>query len=184
MHVTMIRHGKVDMPWVKRYNSKEYDQAWLDYDTYNILPITEHLKIAPDATVIVTGFKRTHQTAEQFLGVHDYIIVKDLLDEIPLRSFMDTQLRIERHILNILGRIQWYLPISRQPERRKASRERAAKFIDMLEKRGDGNYVIVMHGFFLRTLASVFRHRGYKMKNQPFFGVPNLYTAEAIKETL
>ena len=182
MRVTMIRHGQVDMPWAKKYNSKEFDQAWLDYDHYDILPVTQHLDISPKAKVFVSPYKRTHQTAEQFLGVHDYTVIEDLLNEIPLRSFMDTGHRFERHFMNFLGRAQWYLPMKRQPERRSASRRRAGKLVDFIEKLPDGDYVLVMHGFYLRTLASVFRHRGYKMTGQPFFAVPNLYTAIAEKK--
>ena len=113
MRIMFIRHGKVDMPWVKKYNSRDYDQAWLDYDTYDILPIKEHLDIWPGSQVIVTGYKRTHQTAEQFLGVKDYMIVEDLLDEVPLKSFMDTNIRFNRHLLNFLGRVEWYFPMKR-----------------------------------------------------------------------
>ena len=181
MRVMMIRHGKVNMPWVKKYNSKEYDQAWIEYDKYDILPITDHLDIYPDAKVLVSPFKRTHQTAEQFLGVHEYTIIDELLNEIPLRSFVETNRRFRKNLMNFLGRVEWYLPLKRQPERRRASRERAAKMVDLIEKMGDGDYVLVMHGFYMRTLASMFRHRGYKIKHQPFFAVPNLYTSEAIK---
>lgn len=182
MRITFIRHGKVDMPWVKKYNSEDYDQAWLDYDTHDILPLAERLEISPDSRVIVTGYKRTQQTAEQFLGRKDYLIVEDLLDEIPLRSFMDTKLRINRHMLNFLGRVEWYLPMKRQPERRKASRERAQKAVDYIESLGDGDYVIIMHGFFMRTLGSILKKRGYKLKNQPIFFVLNLHTAEAVRK--
>jgi broad specificity phosphatase PhoE len=182
MRIMFIRHGKVDMPWVKKYNSRDYDQAWLDYDTYDILPIEKHLDIWPGAQVIVTGYKRTHQTAEQFLGVKDYMIVEDLLDEVPLKSFMDTNIRFNRHLLNFLGRVEWYFPMKRQPEWRRKSRERAKKAVDYIESLGDGDYVLVMHGFFMRTLGSILKRRGYKLKNQPVFAVRNLHIAEAVKK--
>ena len=182
MRIMFIRHGKVDMPWMKKYNSRDYDQAWLEYDTHDILPIKEHLDIWPGAKVIVTGLKRTHQTAEQFLGVYEYTVVEKLFDEVPLRSFIDTAHRFNRVLMTFLGRVEWYLPMKRQPERRRASRSRAEKAVDYIESLGDGDYVIVMHGFFMRTLGSILRRRGYRLKNQPVFAVRNLHVAEAVKE--
>ena len=182
MRITFIRHGKVNMPWEKKYSSKDYDQAWLDYDACDILPISGRLEIRPGAKVICTGFKRTQQTAEQFLGVSDYSIVEKLFDEVPLRSFMDTKRPVNRVLMTFLGRVEWYLPMKRQPERRKASRARAEKAVDYIESLGDGDYVIVMHGFFMRSLGAILRRRGYKMTNQPVFAVRNLHTAVAEKE--
>ena len=152
------------------------------YDTYDILPIEEHLDIWPGSQVIVTGYKRTHQTAEQFLGVHEYLILEDLLDEVPLRSFMDTKIKFNRHLLNFLGRVEWYFPLKRQPEWRRKSRARAEKAVDYIESLGDGDYVLIMHGFFMRTLGSILKRRGYKLKNQPVFAVRNLHIAEAVKK--
>ncbi len=182
MRVLMIRHGRVDMPWAKKYNAKEYDLAWQHYDDCDILPVTGHMEIPREAKVYVSSFKRTHQTAEQYLGVKEYTVLSDLLDEVPLRSFADVKLRMRRRWLDVLGRIQWYLPLKRQPERRKVTRQRADRLIDYLEAQGDGNYVLVMHGFYMRTLGAMFRKRGYRIRNRRIFTVPNLCTVEAVKD--
>jgi broad specificity phosphatase PhoE len=108
--------------------------------------------------------------------------VEKLFDEVPLRSFMDTKRPVNRVLMTFLGRVEWYLPMKRQPERRRASRARAEKAVDYIESLGDGDYVIVMHGFFMRSLGAILRRRGYKMTNQPVFAVRNLHTAVAEKE--
>ena len=51
-----------------------------------------------------------------------------------------------------------------------------------LEAQGDGNYVLVMHGFYMRTLGAMFRKRGYRVRNRRIFTVPNLCTVEAVKD--
>lgn len=37
MKITIIRHGKVDMTWDKKYNSAAYDSACAQYDQSPIL---------------------------------------------------------------------------------------------------------------------------------------------------
>ncbi len=181
MEIRLIRHGKVNMDWKKRYNSSEYDCAWDEYDTKDILPIEDRLEIPKDAKVFVTTYKRTHQTAEQFLGAKEYEIIESLADEVPLRSFIDTKHRFSRRLMNFLGRVEWYLPLKRQPERRRASYLRALRFIDYIESRTD-NAVIVMHGFFIRTVCRALKRRGYKLDHQPIFGVPNLIVVDAVRK--
>ena len=182
MRVLMIRHAKVDMPWKKKYNAEEYEEAWLHYDDCDILPVEGHLEIPENAKVFVSPFKRTHQTAEQYLGVSEYTILQDLLNEVPLISFAKVKRRHRRRFMDVVGRIQWYLPFSRQPEKRKGSRARAGELIDFLEKQGEGEYVLVMHGFYMRTLGAMFKKRGYHVRNRRIFAVPNLATTIAEKE--
>ncbi|MBR4767528.1 MAG: histidine phosphatase family protein [Lachnospiraceae bacterium] len=181
MRIILIRHGKVNMAWQKKYTSREYDQAWAEYDKRDILPIQTHLDLPESIRVYCTNMKRTQQTAEQFLRRKNYEIIESLANEIPLRSFRDLNHRHSRRLMNFVGRLQWYFPTKRQPENRAASYKRAIKLIEYLEN-GVDDAVVVMHGFFLRTVCRALKHDGYKLDHQPFFGVPNLTVVNAVKD--
>ena len=182
MKITLIRHGKVNMDWKKRYTSAEYDDAWERYDDCDIFPITKHYEVDEDAKVFVTGFKRTQETAKQFLGVDQYEIIESLADEVPLKSYKDSLKRHRRGYMNFRGRLQWYLPSHRQEERRKATFLRAYELIRFLEQQTD-DAVVVMHGFFLRAMCFVLKKSGYHVSSIPRFRVPNLVVVEAVKRT-
>lgn len=180
MRITLIRHGKVDMDWKKRYTSTEYDEAWARYDNCDIFPITEHYDIPEDAKVYVTTYKRTQETARQFLGVENYEIIDSLANEVPLRSYKDSEKRHRRNYMDFRGRLQWYLPSKRQAERRSETFKRASELIRFLESQTD-NAVVVMHGFFLRAVCLVLKRNGYRLSLVPRFRVPNLIVVEAEK---
>ena len=181
MRILMIRHAKVDMPWKKKYNAQEYDQAWRQYDECDILPAEKRMEVYPGAKVFVSSLKRTHQTAQQYLGVRDYTVPEHLLDEVPLRSFADVRRRFPRHMMDAVAQLQWLLSSKRQPERRGMTRERAERMIDCLEEQGDGDYVLVTHGFFVRMLVAALRRWGYSVRNRRILFTPNLCAMEAIR---
>ncbi len=180
MRVKIIRHGKVDMDWKKRYTSKEYSTVWDRYDEMDIFPVTVHCDTYPNRRVYVTDMKRTHQTAEQYLGVSDYEVLPVLMNEVPLVPFIRTRLHLAKRIFDIMGRIQWYFPWSRQPETRGATYDRCDRLIAFLEDR-DEDCVLVLHGFYMHALLGALKKHGYQLDKKHFV-IKNLCTVEAVKE--
>lgn len=180
MKITLIRHGKVNMNWEKRYTSAEYDAAWKAYDDCDIFPIEDHLDLPPDAKVFVTPFKRTQETARQFLGAETFEIIDGLANEVPLRSYKDSNRRRSPGYMNFRGRLQWYFRSKRQEELPRETKKRAEQLISYLESRTD-NAVLVMHGFYLRIVVAVLISKGYLVTGRPRFKVPNLIVVDAVK---
>ena len=182
MTIYLIRHGQVDFNWEKKLNSKDYDQAWSDYDQRPVKPITKRFEVPEDAKIFTTSYERTQETARQYLGRDDFTVIPDgLADEVPLVSYKDTDKPKKVWKMNFCGRIQWYTHGERQPEWRNNSLERANKLIDYLEAQDAETIVVVFHGFFLRTVSRALRIRGYKQEGRPKFTVPNLITVKAVK---
>ncbi|MBR3437830.1 MAG: histidine phosphatase family protein [Lachnospiraceae bacterium] len=182
MTIYLIRHGQVDFHWEKKLNSKDYDQAWSDYDHTPIKPITRRFEVPEDAKIFTTSYKRTQDTARQYLGREDFTVIPDgLADEVPLVSYKDTDKPKRVWRMDFRGRLQWYTHGKRQPEWRRNSLERAYKLIDYLEAQDAETVVVVFHGFFLRTVSRALRKRGYKQEGRPRFAVPNLLTVKAVK---
>jgi broad specificity phosphatase PhoE len=158
MSVTLLRHYKVNYIWKKRYTPKEYRAALREYDGANIidqkveLPSTYH-------QVIISSLQRTFQTMKLLMDDPPYRKTS-FLDEVPIEPFTDKEKEYSLTFLTIMARVQWMLNIRRQSETRKRSVQRAKELIDKY-LHGNGNYLIIGHGFFLRILSREMLRRGF-----------------------
>ena len=176
MKLTLIRHGKVNMQYDKRYDSAAFDVAQEGYDTADIFPVPADAADPAIKTALIPGaddptkrlkfyistLPRTRQTLMGLYGGVPYTETP-LLKEVPLTSSFDTHHILPRHFWRALGRTQWFLNRARQPEGRRATRERARKLVDaLIEKNEDA--VLVTHEFYLYTLMSELKRRGFKVE--------------------
>lgn len=142
LRITVIRHEKVDMSWDKKYNSAAYDLACNKYDECPIvLPSREYTKIDDSKTVYISELSRTYETACRLFNKSDFFKTA-LLNEVPLRSFKETNKMYPLWIWNFVGRFQWFLQSNRQEESKKETIIRAKKMIDLLEERQEDCYLI------------------------------------------
>ena len=180
MEITMIRHEKVDMLWEKKYNSVTYDEACEEYDRCPILfSQTEFFRADDTQTVYISELSRTYETARRIFERTDFCKTA-LLNEVPLRSFKDTEKRYPLWLWNAAGRLQWLLKSRRQAETRKDTVFRARKTIKLLESHKQ-NCCLVTHGFYMRILIKELKKRGYKIKKSRHFGISNLDSIVAEK---
>ena len=158
MEVTIIRHGKVKHTWKKNCSSEEFDEECRLYD---IAPIEEMTitAISDVSKIYISTLDRSYQTAKKIYGKGAFCRT-ELINEVPLKSAFDTQLKLPTWFWNILGRLQWLANSSRQPESRSQTVKRADRFTqDIVESNED--CVVVTHGFFMHTLISVMKRRGF-----------------------
>ena len=179
MKIIIFRHEKVDMIWDKSYNSTTYDVACKNYDKCGIVSDKRDIKIDTDKTIYISKLSRTYETASKLFGKADFIKTA-LLNEVPLKSFKDTEKMYPLWIWNFLGRLQWFLQNERQDEVRRKTQVRAKEMVDLLEKKNEDCY-IVSHGFYMRTLVKELKKQGYKIKRNRLFGISNLEQIVAIK---
>lgn len=100
------------------------------------------------------------QTAKKIFGDVDFTITSKL-NEVPLRSGIDTTIRLPLWFWNVLGRLQWLVGSKRQPENRKLTANRAEQFVDLIINHND-NCAIVTHGFFMHTLIRMMKKSSFK----------------------
>ncbi len=158
MKVTIIRHGKVKHIWKKSCSSDEFDEECRLYDT---APIEEMARVATNEvpTIYVSILDRSTQTAKMLYGERDFF-KSELIHEVPMKAAFDTKLKLPIWVWYFLGRIQWMTDNKRQPETRKQTVERAERFTkDIIEKNED--CVLISHGFFMHTLISVMKRKGF-----------------------
>ncbi|MBD5476758.1 MAG: histidine phosphatase family protein [Lachnospiraceae bacterium] len=183
MRIIVVRHEKVDMTWDRKYNSVAYDLACEHYDRCPIaFPDKKYAKITGAKKVYVSGLSRTYETACRLFDGTDFVKTT-MLNEVPLRSFKDTERSYPVWVWNFIGRFQWFLGKSRQPESREQTRIRVREMIRLLEKRQEDCY-LVTHGFYMRVLISELRRCGYRIRREKIirsFGISNLDRVVAVK---
>jgi len=109
--------------------------------------------------IYVSNLNRTQDTLKFISTAEKDIIKTDLLNEIPLSSFIDTKLPLPTLLWKISGRLQWYFNSKRQAETRIQSKERINRFLSMIEHSKE-NCIIIGHGFYFAQLVNEMKHKG------------------------
>ena len=159
--VFIIRHAKVDFHWRNWCDSAGFDSDCREYDRS---PLTNDGYDTPDLAdgkIYISSFPRSRDTANMLFGEKGFI-VSGLIDEVPLRSCFDTKIKLPQWLWKAVGRLQWYMNNTRQPEPRNRSRERAKRFVETISN-DDIDCTVVTHGFFMHTLLSELRNEGFRI---------------------
>lgn len=181
MKVVLLRHGEVDMQWNKKYSSAEFDRACRNYDTSPIKEISKEFKLKNkynEAKIYISTLPRTKETAVKVFG-ENIFYKSELLNEVPLKSFIDTGSKLPLGIWNVMGRLQWFFNNSRQRETKQETEERAKKAILMLEENNEDCYVVT-HGFYLKVLLKELEKEGFKIDKRRI-KLKNLEEVVAVK---
>ena len=161
------------MKWPKTCNSSEYEEACLKYNEADIKPMKEKQPKADGYVILTSSEKRAKQTARMLFGDSTFHET-DLLSEVPIAPFTDTNRKLPRWMFDVLGRLQWIVGSSRQPESRSETRERARKAAALIDRQ-DCDCVVISHGFFLRVLLREYsRRKGYTISRGTAFFIPPL----------
>lgn len=161
MKIMVIRHGKVNMKWRKLSTSRQFDMDCSNYDVSPLYPIDKKTESDIRADIYISTLKRTRDTAEALFGSREFIETK-LLNEVPLKSFCDSRIPLPLWVWNIIGRLQWSMGSSRQPEGRKDTKKRADALIEeLIQKNRD--CVLISHGFFMMILIRELKQYGQEV---------------------
>ena len=117
-----------------------------------------------EGEVYISRLERSKSTALYLFG-EAALKQTELLDEVPLRSSFDTELRLPLWFWNLTGRIQWFLNHPRQAEPRRLTERRAKKLVGKVCAAGE-NCILVTHGFYMHTLVKEFKKAGFKTKQR------------------
>ena len=178
--IVLIRHAKTDMKWSARYDSTGFDAACEAYEESHILldTVAEDLrgKSVPDRFEVLAGTRpRAVQTAHALYDIpEDGLRTTPLLDEVPMRSFKDTDRMLPLWLWEVMARVQWFFGSKRQPETRKMTKERISGLIALLESEEKSSFLLISHGFYMRELMNGMRRRGFNILRRNMIAVEHL----------
>lgn len=156
MEITFIRHSRVLFTWKNFYDTSSFELACQAYDSSPVLR-ADKLEIG-EQPVYISNLIRTAATAKNLLPDNLSMIKTDLLNEIPLKPFINTKLKLPTILWMVLGRLQWYINHSNQPETRKESKKRINKFLDLILN-GQQNCIIIGHGLYFAQMVDEMKKR-------------------------
>lgn len=164
MRVILLRHGKVLVEWKKRYSSAGYDAENARYDGAPIEPLR-----SMDFGISRVYVSRLSRSADTAAYIHGASVVEvcPLLDEVPIRSFRESERELPTWLWNLGATLQWLAGSPRQKEGAAGTRARAEAFLDLLESRAE-DAVVVGHGIFFYILMKRMKSRGYAGKTKRY----------------
>ncbi|HEY4552427.1 MAG TPA: histidine phosphatase family protein [Bacillaceae bacterium] len=162
MHITLVRHFRVDHDKPARFMSSEEFETWVNhYDGADIIQ-PEGLSMMDFEMCLSSDLPRARDTARELCSCP--VTETPLLREVPLVPFFRTAMKLPFPLWNAGGRLLWFFTQKFQPEPIKQTVRRAEDCIAMLESAGKNNILVVSHGFFLMVLAICLEKRGYTGK--------------------
>ncbi len=156
MEIILMRHYKVNVQFEKRYNSITFDSACDMYNQGNVIP--QKAPQLPDYVVYASPMLRARQTAKLAFGIEP--INLDGVEEVTMRSFIDTRWQFPRWVWELMGRLQWRFQSERPLEKHIQTMQRLDRAIETLEATSKSS-IIVMHGLAMRYMVKVLRSRGF-----------------------
>ena len=172
MKMLIICSGKPAMTWKKLYHSADFDKACQQAIACDIEKVENERISAGGRPVYVSSGKGAYQTA-QLLFTDADIIEEPLLDEMPQRSYKDTEKELPLWRWQFMASMQRFFGNSRQPESRAQAKVRAKKLVDLLESRNH-DCILICHTNFIRVLLDCLGSRGYYITRQNLFRIAPL----------
>ena len=167
MNITIICTGVPQQPVEGKYSSAGFDAAVLAERDSGILPYSGRQYDAAERTVFVGEEVISRSTAEQLI-LPCTPVVTPLANEIPLRSFADTEKLYPTETWLRKAAAQRRAGKPRQPESREAVIARADALIRKLEDAG-GDSLLITYPIFLAELLDRFRVHNYVVQRGGLF---------------
>lgn len=160
MKLGLIRHFKVITSQNTFLSSKEFAKTMSYYD---VAPVRENdLKIITNEWDICycSNLPRSIKTAEAIYKKE--IIKTELLVEVPISAFVNTNFPFPNFLWHLGSRIAWYFNSKSQKEGYLGTNNRILEFLNVIENSNHKNILIITHGFFMRVFIKQLRNIGFK----------------------
>lgn len=172
MKILIICSGKTAMTWEKRYSSADFDKAVQSMPDCDIEAVTNERNSSNGRPVYVSSAKSASQTAE-LLFTDAAIVEEALLDEVPMRSYKDTDKKHPLWFWQFMASLQRLSGNSRQPETNSQTKARAEKLLNFLESQ-DQDCILISHPIFINVLLGQLRKRRYCITRRNILRITSL----------
>lgn len=182
MRIGLIRHFKVNCHKNFFMTSKEFKIWEENYNKSDIIRNNVELMNIKWNKCYSSTLVRALETAKDVYKGN--IVKNDLIRETIIDPIFKSNLKLPYWFWAVGGRIAWYFNHSSQEENKIITKNKAKKFVDILEKEakdeGVENILIVTHGFFMFSLQKELKNRGFygKLVSTPKNGTLYLYKRE------
>lgn len=173
MEITLLRHGKPDIPSLKRLNASAFKQWIQDYNASALStsskPPHEALALSSDSKAIVCSKLQRSIDSANTLETGEFFLSSSIFNEAGLPSANWYSLKLSPKFWAVFFRILWLLGYSRNSESFSEAKNRAvdaAKILTELANEYE-KVIFVGHGVFNRILANELRKTGWAGPRNP-----------------
>lgn len=169
LRVILVRHGRPAIPTTLRTSHDgfrryidAYEEAGLDL---NSAPPEELLDLVKGLNAVHTSFSPRAQDSARTLLPEADVIADPLFSEAPLASPRIPLLKMKVPVWAVMARLMWHAGYHPEIENYRRAKSRAAAAADILVGRaysGDGEAILVAHGYFNAMIGRVLRKRGFR----------------------
>ncbi len=173
MEITLLRHGKPDIPSLHKLSASAFTMWIQDYNAAALSasskPTPEALACARDSKAIVCSKLQRSIDSANALDVEKLILSSSVFNEAGLPSTNWHSLKLSPKFWSVFFRILWLLGYSKNSESFSEAKNRAAKAAKILiELANESEKVIfVGHGVFNRMLANELRKNTWSGPKSP-----------------
>lgn len=173
MEITLLRHGKPEVPSLKKLNASAFSEWIHDYNTSGLSktsnPTDEALFFASECTAIVcSDLPRSTDTATA-LNAEKVVLTDSIFNEAGLPSANWSWLKLSPKLWAVFFRVLWLLGYSENSESFQEARSRAVEAVKILTElaKEHEKVMFVGHGVYNRILANELRNTGWKGPKNP-----------------
>ena len=172
MKILIICSAKPAITCEKNCNSADYDAMCQVMPDCDIETIKNEPVSSNSRPVYVSSGKGASQTAK-LLFTDAAIVEETLLDEVPQRSYKDTEKKLPLWHWQFMAALQRLTGSNRQPENKAQAKARAKKFLDMMESHNQ-DCILISHPIFIKVLLDCLSAHGYRITRTNFYRVAPL----------
>jgi broad specificity phosphatase PhoE len=173
MEITLLRHGKSDIPSLKKISASSFHGWVKNYNTSGLCPsskpTTKALSCAKQCKAIVcSDLPRSIESAKA-LKAGNILLSSALFNEAGLPVASWRTLKLSPNVWAVIFRFLWLLGYSNNSESFKETKMRAAEAVKKLTEVAyqHESVLFVGHGVYNRFLAKELKRSGWSGPNNP-----------------
>ncbi len=173
MEITLLRHGKPDIPSLNKLNAFAFTQWIQDYNAAVLSatskPTPEALTCARDSKAIVSSKLRRSIDSATALDTGKLILSSSMFNEAGLPSANWHSLKLSPKIWAVFFRILWLFGYSKNSESFTEAKNRATEAAKVLIELANEHekVIFVGHGVFNRIIATELGKNGWAGPKNP-----------------
>jgi broad specificity phosphatase PhoE len=159
MNIGLVRHFKVDCKPKMFMTSYDFEKWAKDYDNSHVIENKFEIGNIKWNKCFSSDLSRAVITAKSIF--EGEIEKSELLREVPISPIFKRNLKLPYAFWCVSGRLAWLFNHKSQIQTKKDTKDRVNKFLDILINYGESDVLIVCHGFYMNTLQSELKKRGF-----------------------
>lgn len=173
MEITLLRHGKPDIPTLNSLSASTFGEWVGVYDSSGLsptsIPTSEALACATGSNVIVCSDLLRSVDSAKALSADKIILSDSIFNEAGLPVADWSTLKLSPKFWALFFRVSWLFGYSRNSESFKEAKTRAVHAVKILKELANehGKVLFVGHGVYNRILASELRRTGWAGPKNP-----------------